>query len=436
MPTFIFTSPDGIKHSVTGPEGATQEQAFQMLQSQLSKAPAAPQAASPPAAAASPMDTAKGYAGAVARGAVGAVTGLADLATTVPYNLTQAALHAAKPEKPARYAPSISGAAEEAMNAVGVPKAETTGQKAAQYGTEFLTGGGAGLVKNVAKGALVNVGKEAVKDASGKIASPATGLSKITESMNTQKNKLYEKAKSSGVVHHPEDSAQLIEDIASIKDLKSLQGIKNNPNTMSALDSLKEEAKTTGGVSLANLIEVEKALGASGEAAGMSAKKKVQAFLDNPEVIKNSSGDVKGIAAYQEGKKMSSLAKQHESLVSALSGDSSGAIRKNVRKILDSDAIKFYSPEVRALMEKAASGTSTQKVLEAAGAIKRVFGLKTTGAGIIAGGAATAMGTPIGVPAIAAAAGLYGATSAAKSGAKQIAKSKVSDALKAVELGK
>lgn len=32
MPTFEFTSPEGVKHRVTGPEGATPEQAFQILQ--------------------------------------------------------------------------------------------------------------------------------------------------------------------------------------------------------------------------------------------------------------------------------------------------------------------------------------------------------------------------------------------------------------------
>jgi hypothetical protein len=36
MPSFEFTSPEGKKYTVEGPEGATQEQAFQMLQGQLS----------------------------------------------------------------------------------------------------------------------------------------------------------------------------------------------------------------------------------------------------------------------------------------------------------------------------------------------------------------------------------------------------------------
>ena len=46
MPQFIFTSPQGVKYSVSGPAGATQEQAFQMLQQHMAAAqaqPAAPQ---------------------------------------------------------------------------------------------------------------------------------------------------------------------------------------------------------------------------------------------------------------------------------------------------------------------------------------------------------------------------------------------------------
>jgi hypothetical protein len=45
MPTFDFTAPDGTTHSIDGPEGATREQAFHMLQLKLGgpSAPAAPQ---------------------------------------------------------------------------------------------------------------------------------------------------------------------------------------------------------------------------------------------------------------------------------------------------------------------------------------------------------------------------------------------------------
>jgi hypothetical protein len=35
MPAFTFTSPDGQKYTVNGPDGATQDQAFQILQGQI-----------------------------------------------------------------------------------------------------------------------------------------------------------------------------------------------------------------------------------------------------------------------------------------------------------------------------------------------------------------------------------------------------------------
>lgn len=41
MPTFKFTAPDGKQYTVNGPDGATEQQAFQMLQSQIKAAPTA-----------------------------------------------------------------------------------------------------------------------------------------------------------------------------------------------------------------------------------------------------------------------------------------------------------------------------------------------------------------------------------------------------------
>lgn len=44
MTTFVFKDPDGRTHEVVGPDGATQEQAFQVLQQRLGAAPEAPAA--------------------------------------------------------------------------------------------------------------------------------------------------------------------------------------------------------------------------------------------------------------------------------------------------------------------------------------------------------------------------------------------------------
>src|SRR5215475_6141515 len=64
MPDFEFTSPEGKKYTVTGPEGATKEQAWNILQQQLSQ----PQT--------DPHETPglKGYLGSAARGALGTVS--------------------------------------------------------------------------------------------------------------------------------------------------------------------------------------------------------------------------------------------------------------------------------------------------------------------------------------------------------------------------
>lgn len=63
MPSFEFTSPEGKKYTVAGPDGATKEQAFQMLQTQLG-------GASPKTAEPSMMDGIKQGAGNLAAGLV------------------------------------------------------------------------------------------------------------------------------------------------------------------------------------------------------------------------------------------------------------------------------------------------------------------------------------------------------------------------------
>lgn len=54
MPSFEFTSPEGKKYTVNGPDGATKEQAFSMLQAQLGQGSAAP---APAAASSQPKIT-------------------------------------------------------------------------------------------------------------------------------------------------------------------------------------------------------------------------------------------------------------------------------------------------------------------------------------------------------------------------------------------
>jgi hypothetical protein len=87
MPIFEFKGPDGQTHSIEGPEGATQEQAFQMLQKQLGgqPAPASPQADAAPPETQSTL-------GSIARGAAGVIPGGAAIAAGVPL-AAQAVMH-------------------------------------------------------------------------------------------------------------------------------------------------------------------------------------------------------------------------------------------------------------------------------------------------------------------------------------------------------
>lgn len=81
MPTFDFTAPDGKSYSVSGPEGATPEQAFEILQSQIG--PAAPKEAP----GSSLGGVAKSLGVGVAEGAIGLAGMLGDLSVIgIPNN--------------------------------------------------------------------------------------------------------------------------------------------------------------------------------------------------------------------------------------------------------------------------------------------------------------------------------------------------------------
>lgn len=74
MPDFTFTSPEGKNYTVTGPEGATKEQAYSMLQQQLSAGSGKPEEPARTGA-----DYAKFAAGNVVKGAAETVGPLAEL---------------------------------------------------------------------------------------------------------------------------------------------------------------------------------------------------------------------------------------------------------------------------------------------------------------------------------------------------------------------
>lgn len=81
MPVFTFTSPDGKKYDVTGPEGATEQEAFALLQSQIGQQPSAEEELrNPQTGMRAGLDATR----TLAQGAVaGPVSGLAGIAGAV-----------------------------------------------------------------------------------------------------------------------------------------------------------------------------------------------------------------------------------------------------------------------------------------------------------------------------------------------------------------
>ena len=126
MPTFTFTSPDGKSYSVEGPEGSTQEQAFQILQKQISGAPA-------PAEKPSVLsDVAKSAGIGVAKGAIGLAGMVGDLNNLITAGSDYIAGKIASPE----YVKKV----QEIRGAIRSPISQPSSQEI-QRSVEGVTGG-------------------------------------------------------------------------------------------------------------------------------------------------------------------------------------------------------------------------------------------------------------------------------------------------------
>ncbi len=182
MPKFTFTSPEGKTYDVTGPEGATKEQAFQILQAQLGSAGAAPAAAP-----AQPEQSGAGFVfGNLAKGVAGTVGPYAEMArkaVNAPADIANRILDTVMGGKGT--APKVPKAAPtevstEALEAAGrkagaiTPSAEprTTAQR---YGaaalqalpSAALPGGGANLAGRVGGAVGAGLGGQLGSDIGG-----------------------------------------------------------------------------------------------------------------------------------------------------------------------------------------------------------------------------------------------------------------------------
>lgn len=138
MPTFEFTSPEGKKYSVKGPEGSTKEQAFQILQSQLSGA--APTNEAPPAR--TPIERAGRALGLTARHGI---EGIAAGAGAITDPVIQAFGGAVRMATGSDYDPAtLASVGRSAANALGLPDAETPDERLVGALTRGVAGGVSG----------------------------------------------------------------------------------------------------------------------------------------------------------------------------------------------------------------------------------------------------------------------------------------------------
>ena len=118
MAEFLFTDPQGQKFKVTAPEGATEAEAFSMLQSQT-PAQAAPE---PAPKQRTPKEELLRALGRTARVGVTAATGLGGAIADVPFQLTNVGRAAF--DKPPLELPSA--AQQKLMTRIGLPQSEGT----------------------------------------------------------------------------------------------------------------------------------------------------------------------------------------------------------------------------------------------------------------------------------------------------------------------
>lgn len=178
MPTFTFTSPDGKSYDVEGPEGATAEQAFEILQSQIGSAK--PESRSTGEEFGRQLGLTARHAIEGAAGLVGIVADPlgATLDAAIPQKRTVADVVAER-EPGRRYIPlreNVSGLLDRA----GLPKPETATERVVGGASQALVGGG-GFVKggqvlaNQTSRVLTNIGQKLAAAPGTQAASAVSG---------------------------------------------------------------------------------------------------------------------------------------------------------------------------------------------------------------------------------------------------------------------
>jgi hypothetical protein len=441
MPTFDFTAPDGKNYTVEGPEGATQEQAFQILQQQIGTPQAAPEpdmledaAKSVGAGLANATAGTLGMGGDVrsllsaGTSAIGGAIGVEPDRVQAFKDLMSRAASMTATGKAFANAPTSRQIKDSATNPVVSPDYEpqTAVGGYLKTGAEFLPGMLAGGPRALLPRFGTNVAAPAIaSETAGQITKGeeiepyarlagalvgGVGGTKLANSFSearavkaaapaladvkSEASAAYDALTNRNVATPLAQSAldNLADDITTTLNSRGIRP-SNAESIHKAVAEIKAPA-TTGSADVADLVAARQSIK---ELLGKSDTNKAGAFVALQKIEKaieqNSSGTM---AKIREADKNWAAMRANEALDKRTAraeldaaGEHSGfnvgnKIRQQVKNLLNSSEAKYLPAETKADLEKVVRGTWTSNGVRA---ISKVFGAGG-GLGMLAGGAA------------------------------------------------
>ena len=274
-------------------------------------------------------------------------------------------------------------------------------------------------------GKVLGKGVEKVIGAGGKIVEKVTGKgpakAPTVEALKEQSNELRAQMYSTGQQFDPNALRQAVRSgVESVpKEFPVGGGGKIAPKTQDALDQIDRLVDTKAQVSIGQLEHVNKLLndallsGGTDSAYAAAAKQKLDDFA------MATGGETTEL--WKKVKALETQQFRSKAIQDMVENASSKNIRTKFDKLLNSDAIKGYTPEQQAIIKQIADGTVTQKTLEAIGSLMPKSPTWAKIGGLLGIGGGFALGGPVGVGTALAA---YGANKAAQATASAMARSR------------
>ncbi|MCK5603819.1 hypothetical protein KAR91_18165 [Candidatus Pacearchaeota archaeon] len=487
MPSFEFTSPEGKKYQVGAPEGATQAQAFEMLQKQLGAQPTEqPSIQQPQPVPPAQQPEQQGFLSRVGTGlkervgeaekiktahrageqtlpesivqgvgkvGAGIMLDIAGEAATSAYRaLPKKARDTIEDNKALQFGISMAqkGADVYGKWAEQNPRIARNLEGVANIAAFFPAPTGRALGK-VATSTAKGVGEAtAVRPLAKGVMAPSTKkMESITDNIHKQATATIEQVKESGIQYSPEHAIKTVDDLDSIKQLTTAGERAGAVQTVSTLDNMKDSVlgppakdkkgkivrdvdgnpvrdATKADTSVRNLLGWSDAFRklSRSESAALSAKSIIDdAISDTASIV---AGHVEDAALVPVFKKEWARYKMGEKVMDAagLAKESSAKSRRAFQKIVKSKYFGGLSPEIQRLSKNAASGKAAGRFMDAIGSISRLMGGRLAQGALVMG--AGVAGGPVG-------AGLaLGGVVGAKQGGRLIQRGTAADVLKAI----